>query len=100
MKNTTTNLRAVACILFVRRLVEAREALRWTQDDLARVAGLQCTAISHFETGGRTPSLPNFVKLAKALRVSSDWLLGLSDDAKRVDVIVNGERYVRSPNSD
>lgn len=98
MKNRTDNLRAVGSSGFVRRLVDAREALRWTQDDLARVAGLQCTAISHFETGSRTPSLPNFIKLAKALRVSADWLLGLSDDVKGVEVMVNGERYVRSPN--
>ena len=82
-----------------RRLVEAREALRWTQDDLARAAGMQCTAISHFETDNRTPSLSNFVKLAKALRVSADWLLGLSDDVKGVEVIVNGDLYVRSPNT-
>ena len=33
-------------------------------------------AISHFETGERRPSLENLLKLADALAVSVDYLLG------------------------
>lgn len=73
MSEKTTNDR------LVRRLVEARKNIRWTQADLAKATGLQPAAISHFERGQRLPSLPNVVKLADALRVSLDWLTGRND---------------------
>ena len=37
---------------------------------------MQVSAISHFETGGRKPSFDNLRKLADALSVSTDYLLG------------------------
>lgn len=75
----TENVVGVAQPRLVRRLVEARENLRWTQADLAKASGLQAAAISHFECGQRLPSLPNAVRLADALRVSLDWLTGRND---------------------
>lgn len=78
----------------VQRLVTARENLQWTQADLARATGLQPAAISHFETGQRTPNVRNLLKLAKALRVSTDWLVGLSDANPQLEITVNGTRYV------
>jgi len=47
-----------------------------TQAQLAEKAGLPAAAISHFETGGRKPSFENLVKLAEALSVTTDFLLG------------------------
>jgi len=80
-------------------LVEARENLRWSQSDLAKATGLQPAAISHFETGNRRPSAHNIIRLALALHVSADWLLGLSDDNPQPEIMINGVRYVPSPNS-
>ena len=78
---------------FVVRLVEAREALRWSQAELGKVTGLQPAATSHFECGQRLPSVPNLIRLSKALRVSTDWLLGLTNEKQESGVIIDGVRY-------
>lgn len=69
--------------LFARRLRDARERLRgWTQAQLSEKTGLPATTISHFENpeGTRKPSFDNLRRLANALEVTTDYLLGLSDD--------------------
>jgi transcriptional regulator with XRE-family HTH domain len=43
---------------------------------LAKKTGLQPSAVSHFETGERAPSFENLRRLADALSVSIDYLLG------------------------
>jgi transcriptional regulator with XRE-family HTH domain len=62
--------------IFRKRLLQAREMRQLTQAELAAKAGLPPAAISHFETGGRKPSFENLVKLAEALSVTTDFLLG------------------------
>ncbi|MAB53452.1 helix-turn-helix transcriptional regulator [Marinobacter sp.] len=61
------------------RLRFARNARALNQTELAARAGLQPSAIGHFERGGRKPSFENIAALAKALSVTSDYLLGLTD---------------------
>lgn len=51
-----------------------------SQLDLANKTGLQAAAISHFETDQRSPSFENLRKLADALNVSIDYLLGRIDE--------------------
>lgn len=68
--------------VFRRRLLEQRERLGLTQSQLADKAKLPTGSISHFETGERKPSFENLVKLAEALSVSTDFLLGRESDAK------------------
>lgn len=58
------------------RLRLAREARNLNQTELAQRAGLQPAAIGHFEKDRRKPSFANIRALAKALNVSSDFLLG------------------------
>jgi transcriptional regulator with XRE-family HTH domain len=62
--------------IFPRRLREARELRELNQEGLARLTGLQASAISHFETGARKPSFDNLKRLADALKVTTDYLLG------------------------
>jgi len=61
---------------FAERLKKARELRNWNQQELATKAKLQVTAISHFETGNRSPSFANLRRLADALSVTTDYLLG------------------------
>ncbi|MEY4246321.1 MAG: hypothetical protein RLZZ245_3906 [Verrucomicrobiota bacterium] len=98
--NPNNGAGAVVQERLVRRLVESRESLRWTQADLAKATGLQPAAISHFECGQRLPSLPNAVKLADALRVSLDWLTGRNDCVPKQHpfVEIDGVVYYPSPN--
>ncbi|MBT4639539.1 MAG: helix-turn-helix transcriptional regulator [Deltaproteobacteria bacterium] len=51
-----------------------------SQSDLARISGLQPSAISHFENGRRSPSFENLKKIADALSVSIDYLIGRDAD--------------------
>src|SRR5262249_10362890 len=62
--------------VFPDRLREARETRKLSQEALAGRAGLQASAISHFESGTRKPSFDNLRRLADALEISTDYLLG------------------------
>ncbi len=80
--------------LFAERLLDARERLRGLkQTQLAEKAGLPVTSISHFENpeGTRKPSFDNLRRLANALEVTTDYLLGRSDD--HVGVTVDNALY-------
>ena len=61
---------------FPARLRAAREKRGLSQGDLADRAGLQASAISHFETGTRKPSFDNLRRLSDALDMTTDYLLG------------------------
>jgi transcriptional regulator with XRE-family HTH domain len=60
-----------------------------TQAELGARARLAAAAVSHFETGQRGPSLESLLRLADALDVSVDVLLGRVDAGAeaRVDPI-------------
>lgn len=60
---------------FCEILRKTRIQKKMNQSDLAKKAGMQPSAISHFETGTRTPSFHNLHRLADALGVSIDLLL-------------------------
>ena len=59
------------------RIKNQRTKLRITQTELARAARLTPAAISQFESGARKPSFDALSKLAKALKVTTDYLLGM-----------------------
>ena len=65
---------------FGRRLREVRRARGLEQLWLAGKAGLQPSSVSNFELGKRKPSLGSLVRLADALMVSIDYLVGRSDN--------------------
>jgi transcriptional regulator with XRE-family HTH domain len=54
----------------------SREEKGLSQSELGHKAGFQPSAISHFESGGRSPSFENVKRLADALSVTIDYLLG------------------------
>jgi transcriptional regulator with XRE-family HTH domain len=66
--------------IFPDRLRTARERRGLSQGQLAERAGLQASAVSHFETGGRKPSFDNLKRLADALNITTDYLLGRTSD--------------------
>lgn len=71
------------------------------QSELAVRTGLQPSAISQFETGQRDPSPENLRKVAKALDVSTDYLLTghepLSAPGPQLQAVV---RYAQSMSRD
>ena len=66
--------------IFSQRLKAARDLRKMSQGDLATKSGLQPSAISHFETGNRSPSFDNLKRLADALTVTTDYMLGRAED--------------------
>jgi transcriptional regulator with XRE-family HTH domain len=79
---------------FGERLIAARDARRLTQTELAQKAGLQPAAIGHFERNRRKPSFANVRALAKALNVSSDYLLGRSSEMEGATTAFRGEEQL------
>ena len=61
---------------FAVRLRRLREERELTQSELARRAGMQPSAVAHFEADRRKPSFDNIRELAKALEVTIDYLMG------------------------
>lgn len=59
------------------RLMELRQARSLTQVQLAQAASTTQRAISYYETDAEWPTVPQLIALSKALRVSTDALLGL-----------------------
>jgi len=65
--------------IFQERLKSARESRKMSQTQLAAGAGLPPSSVSHFEAGTRKPSFDNLKRLANALKVTTDYLLGRSE---------------------
>lgn len=65
--------------LFRQRLREAREMRDWSQSNLGAKAGLPPSSIAHFESGSRKPSFDTLHRLANALEITTDYLLGRVD---------------------
>jgi transcriptional regulator with XRE-family HTH domain len=66
--------------IFQERLKSAREMRKWSQSDLGGRAGMPPSSIAHFESGSRKPSFDTLRRLANALEVTTDYLLGRVED--------------------
>lgn len=73
-----------------KRLRERREALSLSREALAERMRAKAKAehasavqISHYECDRRTPSAAALRDIAKALRCSADWLLGITEQPER-----------------
>lgn len=67
------------CLLMLgRRICDMRQRRGWTQVELAAASGLVQSSVCRYEKSGRMPTLPVLIRLAVALEVSSDYLLGIA----------------------
>jgi transcriptional regulator with XRE-family HTH domain len=66
--------------VFQDRLRASRDLRQWSQSELAGRAGMPPSSIAHFEAGSRKPSFETLRRLANALEVTTDYLLGRADD--------------------
>ena len=69
------------------RIKTARDLLGYTQAKLASEAEITPAAISQIEAGDRTPSSPILRRIASVLKVSTDFLLGTTDDIALKDLL-------------
>ena len=86
--------------VFGARLKAARESRNLNQTELAKVSKLQPAAIGHFESGRRKPSFANIRALAKALEVSSDYLLGRAKSMEGATTAFRNEENLSASDRD
>ena len=63
-----------------KRLKELRIKNNYSQYEIADLIGVAQVTYSHYELGRRSVSIQNLVKIANIYNVSTDYLLGISDD--------------------
>ena len=63
-----------------KRLKELRIENNYSQYEIANIIGIAQVTYSHYELGRRSVSIQNLVKIAQIYNVSTDYLLGISDD--------------------
>lgn len=66
-------------IYFGTKLKQLREERGLTQKELAKGMELSPSMISMYEAGGSYPSVEILIRLSHYFRVSTDYLLGVSD---------------------
>lgn len=66
--------------IFSERLAALRQRVFGSKAKMAKVTGFSASAISLWESGKRVPNVETAVKLATALGVSADYLLGKTSD--------------------
>jgi transcriptional regulator with XRE-family HTH domain len=67
-------------IILKDRAYELRKAAGLNQKELGEVLGLSQKAISTIESGSRSTTIDKLVILAEYFHVSTDYLLGITDD--------------------
>lgn len=67
------------------RLRLLRKSKGWTQADLAQHAGIERSMVGNYELGLHYPPIPTLIKLASALEITVDRLLGLEEN-KAADI--------------
>ncbi len=66
--------------IFGTRVYELRKKFGLKQSDLGAKIGLSHKAISTIESGARGTSVEKLIELAYVFHVSTDYLLGITDD--------------------
>lgn len=64
---------------FSDRLILARKQKNLSQTELGKQIGIKGDALGRYERGEVTPSIEMAVRIAQALEISLDWLVGLND---------------------
>ncbi|WP_019377709.1 helix-turn-helix domain-containing protein [Virgibacillus halodenitrificans] len=65
------------------RIIKTRELKGWNQRELSRRVGLNASVMNRIESGERPVKDHELVKIASALEVTSDYLVGLSESPYR-----------------
>lgn len=76
MSKSTSPRKPPPSEIFKVRLKAARDLREMKQSELAERAKLPPSSIAHFEAGSRKPSFDTLRRLATALDVTTDYLLG------------------------
>lgn len=67
------------------RMKRIRCLRNMSQGDLAEKCGMNRVQVSHYECGQRAPGVDRLVDICKALEVSADYLIGLTEEHESWD---------------
>ena len=67
-------------IEFPQRIKDLREKNNFTQTSLAKRLGISRNAVNSWEMGLSFPSVANIIELTRIFKVSSDYLLAISNE--------------------
>lgn len=86
---------------FSNRLISLRKERKLTQEDMAKIINKKRSTVSGYETEGKEPDLETVCLLAHYFGVSTDYLLGYSDERTHTESVfyndkVNFERHFKS----
>ena len=65
--------------IIAQRIQELRKEKRLSQEEFAKICNVKQSCVSKWERGTTFPSLETIVFICHTFKVSSDYLLGLSD---------------------
>ncbi len=65
---------------YIRRIRDLREDADLTQAEVAAILGTSQTMYARYERGANELPIHHLLKLCELYKVSSDYILGLSDD--------------------
>ena len=65
--------------IFEERFKSLREAMNMTQDAFAEFLGISRPTVGFYEKGSRIPDAEVLCNIAKKCNITSDWLIGLTD---------------------
>ncbi len=78
---------------FNENLKIAREKKNMTQKEIADIIGVAKSTYSLYESGNREPNVQTIKKIADALNVSADTLLGLNIEPITMAAHFDGDEY-------
>ena len=72
---------------FSNRLISLRKEHGLTQEELAKIIKKTRSSVSGYETEGKEPDMETICLMADYFGVSSDYLLGRTDERRNVDTV-------------
>ncbi len=78
--------------IFAERFKALRTDGGYTQQEIANLFNVTRACICYWESGKRVPDYVNLVEICKFFRVSSDYMLGVSD-VRRSNIVEDGSEY-------
>jgi len=68
--------------MFAKRIRELRSNREYSQEELGRLVDVKKQTVTNWEAGNNYPNPETLIALAKLFNVSTDYLLGVSEEQK------------------
>lgn len=87
-------------MLFAQRLLQARKKRKMSQEELAKMLGVHSPIVGRYERGEVKPSVEVAAKIAEALGVSLDYLVGATELEVDASILQKIQQIQQLPEKD